>query len=79
MLPNPQETVDLLTFTEEIPHRKFHFLRSESLGHNFSLQKKIYLFGNPLKTPEPFLLRVKNGIYFSRHESIELGGGILCC
>ena len=25
------------------------------------------------------MLRVKNGIYFSRHESIELGGGILCC
>ena len=54
MLPNPQETVDLLTFTEEIPNRKFRFLRSESLGDNFSLQKKIYLFGNPLKTPEPF-------------------------
>ena len=59
MLPNPQETVDLLTFAEEIPNRKFHFLRSESLGHNFSLQKKIYLFGNPLKTPEPFCVTLQ--------------------
>ena len=29
MLSNPQETVDLVTFTEEILNRKLHFLRSE--------------------------------------------------
>ena len=28
MLPNPQETADLLTFTEEILDGKLHFLRS---------------------------------------------------
>ena len=27
-LPNPQETADLVTFTEEILNRKFHFLCS---------------------------------------------------
>ena len=26
MLPNPQETADLVTFTEEIPNEKLHFL-----------------------------------------------------
>ena len=26
MLPNPQETADLLTFTEEILNRKLHFI-----------------------------------------------------
>ena len=29
MRPNPQETVDLVTFTEEILNGKLHFLRSE--------------------------------------------------
>ena len=29
MLPNPQETADLVTFTEEIPNEKLHFLCSE--------------------------------------------------
>ena len=28
MWPNPQETADLVTFTEEIPSGKPHFLRS---------------------------------------------------
>ena len=30
MRPNPQETADLVTFTEEIPNRKLHFLCSVS-------------------------------------------------
>ena len=30
MRPNPQETADLVTFTEEVLHRKLHFLCSES-------------------------------------------------
>ena len=29
MWPNPQETVDLITFTNEISNGKLHFLRSE--------------------------------------------------
>ena len=28
MLPNPQETEDLVTFTEEVLNGKFHFLWS---------------------------------------------------
>ena len=32
MWPNPQETVDLVTFTEEILNGKFHFLCSDSSG-----------------------------------------------
>ena len=30
MWPNPQETADLVTFTEEILNEKLHFLCSES-------------------------------------------------
>ena len=30
MRPNPQETADLMTFTEEIPNGKLNFLCSES-------------------------------------------------
>ena len=30
MWSNPQETVDLITFTEDILNGKIHFLRSES-------------------------------------------------
>ena len=30
MWPNPKETADLVTFTEEIVNGKLHFLRSES-------------------------------------------------
>ena len=34
MSPNPQETADLVTFSEEILNGKFHFLWSEaSLDH----------------------------------------------
>ena len=29
MWPNPQETADLVTFTEEIPNGKLHFLFSD--------------------------------------------------
>ena len=31
MWPNPQETADLVTFTEEIFNGKLHFLRSVNL------------------------------------------------
>ena len=33
MWPNPQETADLFTFTEEILDGKHDFLCSECLGH----------------------------------------------
>ena len=32
MWPNPQETVDLVTFTEKVLNGKFHFLCSDSSG-----------------------------------------------
>ena len=35
MWPNPQEIADLVTFTEEILNRKFHFLSSVVLKHIF--------------------------------------------
>ena len=34
MWPNPQETADLVTFTEEIPNEKLHFLCSVSSVYN---------------------------------------------
>ena len=36
MWPNPQETVDLVTFNEEILNEKLHFLRSvkKSIQYN---------------------------------------------
>ena len=36
MLPNPQETADLVTFTEEILNAKMHFLCSDALLEYFS-------------------------------------------
>ena len=41
MLPNPQETVDLVTFTEEILYGKLHFLCSVS-KENCQIFKKTY-------------------------------------
>ena len=32
MLPDPQETADLVTFTEEIFNENFHFLCSKYIG-----------------------------------------------
>ena len=32
MLPNPQETVDLVTFTEKIQNGKLHFLCSGTVS-----------------------------------------------
>ena len=34
MWPNPQETLDLVTFTEEIPNGKLHFLCSDPAEQN---------------------------------------------
>ena len=34
MLPNPQKTADLVTFTEDILNGKLHFLCSGSHGYN---------------------------------------------
>ena len=47
MWPNPQETAELVTFTEEICDGKFHFLCSvglhldEKLNFNTHINKKI--------------------------------------
>ena len=41
MWPNPQETVDLLKFTEEILNGKLHFLCSERLDKAQRLDEKI--------------------------------------
>ena len=35
MWPNPQETADLVTFTEEILKGKLHFLSSKYLSENY--------------------------------------------
>ena len=40
MWPNPQETVDLVTFTEEIFNRKLHFLCSDRYMHNGGVSDK---------------------------------------
>ena len=41
MWPNPQETADLVIFTEKILNGKFHFLRS--VNHLNQLQRQPYL------------------------------------
>ena len=40
MWPNPQETGDLVTFTEEIVNGKLHFLCSDSYFHEKSTTYK---------------------------------------
>ena len=42
MWPNPQETVDFVTFTEEIFNGKLHFLRSARI-YNLHEKKKTQL------------------------------------
>ena len=39
MQPNPQETADLVTFTEEILKRKLHLLCSDSCGNGTTSKK----------------------------------------
>ena len=39
MWPNPQETVDLVTFTEEILNEKFHFFVQCESTNRFSIEK----------------------------------------
>ena len=39
MLPNPQETADLVIFTEEFLNVKLHFLCSFTNYHNLSLYR----------------------------------------
>ena len=43
MWPNPQETVGLVAFTEEIPDGKLHFLCSDILKYNVEIH--IFLIG----------------------------------
>ena len=40
MWSNPQKTVDLVTFTEEIPNGKLHFLCNERIEWSFKALKK---------------------------------------
>ena len=42
MWPNPQFSVDLVTFTEEILNGKLHFLRSENKSENKYSSIKYY-------------------------------------
>ena len=44
MWPNPQETADLVTFTEEIPNGKLHFLCSVTL-HVFGSNVMKFVLG----------------------------------
>ena len=41
MWPNPQETADLVTFTEEILNEKFHFLCSVDQAFNAPSHEKL--------------------------------------
>ena len=46
MWPNPQESADLVTFTEEILNAELHFLCSGSLRYELSFNKDIEVFLN---------------------------------
>ena len=46
MWPNPQESADLVTFTEEILNAELHFLCSGSLRYELSFNKDIEDFLN---------------------------------
>ena len=53
MLPNPQETADLVTFTEEIFNGKLHFLCSGEFGHfmdtkRYNVKSKYSYFRNDI-------------------------------
>ena len=51
MWPNPQETVDLVTFTEELLNEKLHFLCSEQDSYEYTwntLQHKILVSLHPV-------------------------------
>ena len=50
MWPIPQETANLVTFTEEILNRKLHFLCSAGYGHN----------ATNAKAPQSFIHRLLN-------------------
>ena len=39
--PNPQETADLVTFTEEIRNEKLHFLCSVRVRHDIKKASKL--------------------------------------
>ena len=45
MWPNPQETADLVTFTEEVLNGKLHFLYS--VGEPLRLPRRVTLLGLP--------------------------------
>ena len=49
MLPNPQETVDLVTFTEEILHGKLHFLCSAT-QINKEIHDNNFDYSNPYQS-----------------------------
>ena len=42
MLPNPQETADFITFTEEILNSKLHYLCSENYDENKKAKHKVH-------------------------------------
>ena len=44
MLPNPHETADLVTFTEEILNGKLHFLYSVLISNDHDLMRVVLSF-----------------------------------
>ena len=62
MWPNPQETADLVTFTEEILNRKLHFLCNDNNNYLISIW--------PLNAASHVLLSVKSQKKFSKLLSI---------
>ena len=52
MWPNPQETADLVTFTEEILNEKYHFLWSV-MGHISNYWKNTVTLARTIDTSVP--------------------------
>ena len=67
MWSNPQETADLVTFTEEIFNGKLHYLCSVHLKTKFNVNL------NPLLPGVPFLYPLKTS---ENHRFLMLSGGI---
>ena len=63
MWPNPQETADLVTFTEETLNGKLHFLRSECWSVVFKDRLQIllpsieWIWTNQLTSISPEIIR----------------------
>ena len=69
MWPNPLETADLVTFTEEILNGKLYFSSCESLCFNWNSPQKIYIYKyiEPSLTRRTILSACKKGLLNELH------------